>query len=424
VRRHSRREFVSGLGAAALLPFLERYEFPGPSHRHAAAPRLFRVRAITAGTALESSGDLGHAERALRILAQAKRRVEDAGYEVQTIRIATNPVLRDTGASERTTALPWLRELDQLVAARGAVLSIGPVLSTVEADPQLTEWAEEVARSTSATSFSIEVASPERGVHRQAIKAAAHVMLALSRIGRGGLANFRFAAAANVPAGTPFFPVAYHAGPDALALGLESPRLVRQALMGASDPSVGERRLREMLDAELAPIAGLMSTFAREERYGYLGIDPSPAPGMDSSIGGAIEAFTTVPFGAPSTLEACAVVTAAIKSLQTTTCGYAGLMLPVLEDPVLARRAAEGRFGLHDLLLFSAVCGTGLDVIPVPGDVSADDLARVIADVATLAVRLRKPLSARLFPMPDKRAGDTVEFDDPLLATSVVLPLS
>jgi uncharacterized protein (UPF0210 family) len=96
-------------------------------------------------------------------------------------------------------------------------------------------------------------------------------------------------------------------------------------------------------------------------------------------------------------------------------------MLPVLEDPVLARRAAEGRFGLRDLLLFSTVCGTGLDVVPLPGDTPSDVLARVIADMAALATRLRKPLSARLFPVPGKKAGEDIALDDPHLTRSVAL---
>src|SRR5256885_3068821 len=74
-------------------------------------------------------------------------------------------------------------------------------------------------------------------------------------------------------------------------------------------------------------------------------------------------------------------------------CGYSGLMLPVLEDPVLARRASEGRFSVRDLLLYSSVCGTGRDVVPLPGDSRADRLAALIADVAALSTKLRKPLS-------------------------------
>src|SRR3989441_11886742 len=73
------------------------------------------------------------------------------------------------------------------------------------------------------------------------------------------------------------------------------------------------------------------------------------------------------------------------SSLRVKTCGYSGLMLPVLEDPVLARRATEGRYSVRDLLLYSTVCGTGLDVVPLPGDTPADRLAALIADVAALS---------------------------------------
>ena len=86
-------------------------------------------------------------------------------------------------------------------------------------------------------------------------------------------------------------------------------------------------------------------------------------------------------------------------------------MLPVLEDPVLAQRWSEGTFGLDSLLAYSAVCGTGLDAIPLPGDVSQQQLERIIGDVASLAFKWHKPLTARLIPAPGKKAGDRTDFD-------------
>ena len=67
---------------------------------------------------------------------------------------------------------------------------------------------------------------------------------------------------------------------------------------------------------------------------------------------------------------------------------------------------------LNDLLLYSAVCGTGLDCIPLAGDVEPGVLAGILLDVAALALRLDKPLTARLMPMPGKAAGDRVAFPD------------
>jgi hypothetical protein len=91
-----------------------------------------------------------------------------------------------------------------------------------------------------------------------------------------------------------------------------------------------------------------------------------------------------------------------------------------MEDVVIARRWAEGRIGLHDLLAYSSVCGTGLDTVPLPGDSSADDIARLLLDVTALAVRLGKPLSARLFPVPGMRTGDRTAFTSPYLTNTIV----
>src|SRR3989454_9003466 len=130
--------------------------------------------------------------------------------------------------------------------------------------------------------------------------------------------------------------------------------------------------LAELLESRLGALERLVRQVARREERSYLGIDVSPAPGKDASIGAAIEALTGVPFGDYSTLAGCAAITDVLKSLRVKTCGYSGLMLPVLEDPVLARRATEGRYSVRDLLLYSTVCGTGLDVVPLPGDTAAD----------------------------------------------------
>jgi uncharacterized protein (UPF0210 family) len=54
------------------------------------------------------------------------------------------------------------------------------------------------------------------------------------------------------------------------------------------------------------------------------------------------------------------------------------------------------------MLAYSAVCGTGLDTIPLPGDASQEQLEKMIGDMATLAVKLHKPLSARLFQWPTR----------------------
>ena len=420
----TRRDALSILAAAALGAAAPLANANANAAGTVHASRLFRVRTLTAGTPLKNLADLHAVESALDFLLMAKQRFEGAGYEVQTVRVALNPLLSGLSSAARMNALKDLRALDAMVSGRGALLSIGPVFTAGDIDDHIGEWATQLVRETKSINFSGSVASSEHGVHRDAIDLAARVTASLTHALPDGVGNFRFSAAACIVPGTPFFPVAYAAGgPASLAVGLETPRLLQQAFSGGGDPVAASDRLRALLDQNFLPVQALAMQVAEDGRRTYLGIDSSPAPGRDSSIGLALETLTGQPFGSASTLQACAAVTAAIKSVSAKTCGYSGLMLPILEDPVLADRVSEGRIKISDLLLYSTVCGTGLDVVPLAGDVAPKDLARVIGDVATLAVRLKKPLSARLFPVPGKKVGDSITFSDPLLCPSKVMPL-
>jgi hypothetical protein len=303
------------------------------------------------------------------------------------------------------------------------LLSIGPVITDDRYDPEFASWVVALVRETKNINFSVSVASPERGVHPQTARTAAEAIVAISRNSQGGEGNFRFTAAANCLAGTPFFPVAFHRGPAAFSVGLESANLLTEAFAQSKDIDDAKTRLRELLESQLGPVEKLAMGIAASERLEYLGIDASPAPAKDASIGAAIEALTHVPFGNAATLAACAAITDVLKSLKIKTCGYSGLMLPVLEDPVLATRAAEGRYTVRELLLYSSVCGTGLDVVPLAGDTPTNELAELIRDVAALSTKLHKPLSARLFLIPGKKPGDRAEFSNPFLTSSVVMKL-
>jgi uncharacterized protein (UPF0210 family) len=419
----SRRDVLSAVAAGLAAAELPRKAGAAVKAPNDPPQQPMRIRTITAGVAVSGPDDVGALDRALKRLLRVRKRVQDAGFEVQTIRVATTPLVANLDAGRRRLAIGALEKFDAAIAAENALLSIGPVLSGDSFDPDLGPWAAELVGRTQRTSFSVSVASADSGIHRSAVRSAARVIDELSRVDNSGSANFRFAAAASVPPGTPFFPVAYHQGPDSLAFGLESAGVLQTAFEGASGPEEAATRLRRVLEAHLGPIDSMGSRLAAEEKVQYLGIDTSPAPGMDRSIGAAIELLTGRPFGQPSTLQACATITAVLKSLTIRTCGYCGLMLPVLEDPVLAKRAEERRYGIQELLLYSTVCGTGLDVVPIPGDADAERIAQVIGDVGTLAFRLRKPLSARLFPMPGKASGDLIRFDDPLLTETRVFDL-
>ena len=387
------------------------------------APPL-RIRTITAGRQLPDLRETGVLDEDLDFLSAARDEFLDEGLEVQSVRIATQPLIGAADSRSLSEALPALERIDRQVSDAGALLAIGPVAHGGGDAASIAEWAAALAQATSNLSFSISVASPENGIDSGALPVAAAVMLALSSALAGGEANFRFAAGANIPPGTPFFPVAVHEGEPSFSLGLESARLVELAFAGLSDSQIAATRLRQVVEERVEPLVARAETVAKRYSRRFLGLDLSPAPGLDASIALGIEGLTGVPFGSPSTLGACATITRAISSTSLPRCGYSGLMLPVLEDLRLTQRAAEERFTLNDLLLYSAVCGTGLDVVPIPGDVAPEKLAAIVGDVAALAHRLQKPLAARLLPIPGKVAGEIVRFDNPYLADATVLDVA
>jgi len=391
----------------------------GPS----SLPR-FSIRTITAGVNLESVDDLRPIEEAARFLSVARRTFADSGVPVQSTRIATQPLgaLYWHQEQEPDKVLRAFQKLDQMVTDQGLLISLGPLIEDDVEDIEFPAWAAELVATTSGTYFSIAVSDPGTEIFHHAALTAAHTIRAISQVGANGEANFRFGAAARIPASTPFFPVAYHSGSPAFSIGLESAGLVSEAFQGVTGLDAAASALRSTFEERLLSIQTLGRVISNETSRRFAGIDLSPAPSLVASIAEPIESLTGQPFGAPTTLAACASITQALKSVRLSSCGYSGLMLPLLEDRVLARRAAENRYGVQDLLLYSSVCGTGLDVIPLPGDCAVNDLAGLILDMAVLATRLDKPLGARLLPIPGKTAGDQIEFTNPHLTTSVILP--
>jgi uncharacterized protein (UPF0210 family) len=74
----------------------------------------------------------------------------------------------------------------------------------------------------------------------------------------------------------------------------------------------------------------------------------------------ATETLTGKPFGSPTTLSTCSF-TKVIKNLDVKSCGYSGLMLPIIGGYGFSEDG-KGNYTVEELLLFSSVSGTGLDV--------------------------------------------------------------
>jgi hypothetical protein len=258
------------------------------------------------------------------------------------------------------------------------------------------------------------------------VQACAQVIHRTAPLSPDGFTNLRFAALANVPPGSPFLPAAYHAGDGpAFALATEAADLAVEAFSGATSLQAARASLVDLIETHAQKLSRVGEELAAQAGFRFGGLDFSLAPFPDQahSIGAAMERIGVPAVGLHGSLAAAAILAETLDQARFLRAGFCGLFLPDLEDSVLALRAEEGYLTVKDLLLYSAVCGTGLDTIPVPGDTSPEALAAVLLDLAVLAQRLDKPLTVRLLPVPGKAAGDKTGFDFAFFANSRVLAL-
>lgn len=366
--------------------------------------------------------DRDQLEKARTFQTLAREEISRAGYQVQTTRYASPPFPLLLPDLDPKTALPYAQELDQILEKAGFdYLSLGPALPEIPGSYPLVP---EIIKGTRRVFVSGIMAAPGGPVVLPAVRYCGEIISQLSRVDDKGFANLYFAALAHVPAGAPFFPAAYHQlqSRPGFALAVEGADLAVEAFSTAEVPDQARKGLIRALEEHGRTLSAAAGRIAEQTGVKFTGIDYSlaPFPKEKRSLGAALEKLGVL-LGHRGSLAAAAFLADTIDRADFPRTGFSGLMLPVLEDASLARRAAEGQLTVRDLLLYAAVCGTGLDTLPLPGDLSSGQLNAVLLDLAALAARLDKPLTARLMPIPGKKAGDPTEFDFPYFANSRVM---
>jgi uncharacterized protein (UPF0210 family) len=419
------------IGVLTLAPVASAQQKTAPAKQAAAEKKSAasaavkpKIRTITAFINLAPAQYQQQVAETLEMLRRAKTTFESRGYQVETIRIATQPFPGYTKGMTTQQAVAFFKQYDALAEKEKFAAGIGPAMLSTEDSEGQADLLAEILSATKHIRGSIVVAG-EDGVRWKAVGATARAIKKLEDETEHSQGNFNLGAIAMVPPYSPFFTAAYHTGfGHQFAIGLESANVVEAAFKDAPDLETARHKLTDMLFEQASEIERHAQRIDMETGWRYMGIDLSPAPLKEISIGAAMEELIAQPFGSSGTLTAAATITSAIQSVQVKQTGYNGLMLPILEDSRLAQRWSEGHVSLEGLLSYSAVCGTGLDTVPLPGDITIEQLDTIIGDMATLAFKWHKPLSARLLPVKGKGPGDQTEFDDPFLVNATIQPFS
>ncbi|MBI9048167.1 MAG: DUF711 family protein [Anaerolineaceae bacterium] len=342
---------------------------------------------------------------------QLKSAFSQNNIEVQTIRLATTPYATWL-PEEQSEKIKHIKSLEAKASGLGfEYLSIGPADI---ADQNCAEEIPAILAVTQNVFMTGMIADQQNGVSLPAVRRAAEIIYKAKSITPDGFTNLRYAALANVPPEIPFFPSAYHQGASpAFAIAVECADEAVLAFGQAQSLHEARANLLTRLQSAADKMQNIINQLANALDIPFMGFDFSlaPFPEDSCSLGKALETLGIARIGESGSLAAAAFIADTLDQGTWLRSGFNGLMMPVLEDSILAKRSIEQTLTLKDLLLYSAVCGIGLDTVPLPGDCSQETIYAILLDVAALAIRLNKPLTARLMPVPGLKAGDKTDFD-------------
>lgn len=384
---------------------------------HAADSRP-RVRAIAAFVEVDRAHPTAAIEDAQRFLAAAKEAVNKAGFEGGGGRVTTQPFPLYTKGLKREEAVALIRQIGDAADKGKSSLCIGPAMLHDGDDTANVDILIDII-SQKDVSGNIVIAD-EQGIHWRAISQAARTIKTISERTPHGDANRSFSAMAMIPPYGPYYPSSYYSGKaHVFTLALEGANVVQEVFAKYKDPQEAEQQLTAAFTRYAKELESVAMALEKSTGWKYQGIDLTPAPLRERSIGAAIESFTGGVFGSSDTLAAAGLITRAIAATPVKHAGTSGPMLPVMEDPIMSQRWGEGAYNLASLLAYSAVGANGLETVPLPGDITEQQIAQLLADVATVAYKDKTPMSARLLPSPGRKPGEKSEFTGYLINTTL-----
>lgn len=316
-------------------------------------------------------------QRAVQIAKKIRSVLNSNNITVQTIRISSSSPTAFGCAQNALLAAKILDESGVDYA------NIGNILPSDGNEFVNSTFITNVVQSTSIVSLSISLI--DENTHRislNAVREAASAVQSISRLDSAGFSNLRFAASANVKANGPFFPCSYSSketneqnsssyveetlssGPTA-AIGLQGASLLQYVVQKNTD----EREdgsyyvkdevyedLKNCIEFVTNRLAHICEEICNDIKFDF---STAPIPHIDHSVGDAVmKCAGTNTFPSIGGISIATKIASAIDLANFPRTGFCGIMLPVSEDIILARDVPT----INDLLIFSTICGTGLDV--------------------------------------------------------------
>jgi uncharacterized protein (UPF0210 family) len=154
-----------------------------------------KVRAITVFVRLDREKYQQQIAEALVVLRKAKADFESSGYEVETMRVTTQPLAELVAGMPEDEALAFLKRLDQLSAKENFIPNVGPGMMHESDDPATMHLLER-ALSTLSNIQASAIIADDAGIHWKTIRRTAELVKYVSEHSPRSQGTFKFTATA------------------------------------------------------------------------------------------------------------------------------------------------------------------------------------------------------------------------------------
>lgn len=318
----------------------------------------------------------------VQLLSNKKQQFIDNGFEVQTLRISA-PKAKPSALSAKAT--------DQI-----NFMGVGSIA--------IDEWDKIKDDFIATTHCTLNIDATRDHIDER------HSNILFELIQKNPSKTFNFTFVFHNKRSSPFFPSASYEQ-DGYAIGLQHTNLAENCTS-----------LKEWFNNTKRVWAEVMDMC--KDDSDFLGIDSSIAP-LYNNAGSLVRFMHKLGYS----LEQAATSTLFLdmtKFIQTENpkpVGLCGLMLPCLEDFLLANEYEAGNFSIERNLFLSLHCGLGIDTYPFGINEKPERIQDILRIVQRLSDKYKKPLSARFVSDGVASIGQKTDFHNHYLKDVIVRPL-
>lgn len=387
------------------------------------------IRSITAGFNFNNQDKSYVENKIIKFFDLSESHFRDIDIQVRTNRLNLSSFsVNDINDVEKVkSTIKWLSRFSSNNGIRWLCLPISTMNINTNYPKMLHNTTLEIVKRYKNVFINF-IVTDDGIISSEGIKIASKLIKSSSTLSNNGYDNFRIGASFNVKPNSSFFPFAFNDGNDNFSVALELVSLFQDIASKNMDLLEFRDNVINYLLPKIKQINKLCLEIEHKTTIKFAGIDLSLAPFPDedkNSVAKLIELLGVDLFGSNGTLFLTAFLTDIIKEIihksGIRSIGFNGVMYSLLEDTRLSRTNNTKGYSIDSLISYSTVCGCGLDMVPVPGNILDDEIASIMLDIAAISCKIKKPLGVRILPIPEKHVNEFTDFSYDFLSNTRIM---